>query len=479
MRAGQDGKRISRAIRWVSLAAALLLARSALAGGAADDSLSAMIARMDGYFVGHAVDGITMDSRYDINPPEAIRQSVVCQLLGYAELDRTQPGARTRAIITRDADFLLTRFSEIRSHTPFDGMLCYAMLSAYEVTGEARFAAAAAVVVQELLAIPTSECVLNGGLMVAMATAKDALMNGRRESADKTHAILAQLVSYQNEDGSFPHWCFGSEDIHYTGWMAHELVHLERLTADTLIAPMLARMGSFMEARVGGDGRSRYEESCSESPGCVRAYYSRATGCFYDYDTRGWTVEPGYQLLLFDRVQSPAYARVMTFLRSLERGGTFPDLYAYWPPPSDPEYPWTVADTSVANMSILFWSLATIAAGQPITPPPPEAEPGRSFNRMLQRPLRFAVGGMGHAASAGSGAIEFAIPPGADAASTLDIHDVAGRIVRRIALSPADAGGRTVWWDGRDEAGTDVRAGVYFVRVRGALVTAGRVVVWR
>ena len=473
-----DGHAIGRAIALGLLAAALLLPRSAWAGATDEDSLTTLIARMDGYFVGHAVDGITMDSRYDINPPEAIRQSVVCQLLGYAELDRMQPSERTRAIIARDADFLISRYDEIRSHTPFDGMLGYAMLSAFEATGEPRFQSAAAQVVDELLTIPTSQCILNGGLMVAMATAKDARLNGRQESADKTHAILAQLVIYQNADGSFPHWCGGSEDIHYTGWMAHELVHLKRLTGDTLIAPMLARMGSFMEARVGEDGRSRYEEPCTDYPGCTHSYYSRATGCWYDYDTRGWTVEPGYQLLLFDHVKSPVYARVMSFMLSLEHGGTLPDLYAYWPPPSDPEYPWTVADTSVANMSIVFWSLATIAsgrAGEPPPPPgPPEAEPGHAFNRMIPHPLRLAVSGMGHAA------IELAIPPGAAGTCALDIQDVAGRIVRRFQVPIARAQGHTLTWDGRDAAGARVRAGVYFVRLRGAQgSTAGRVVLWR
>ena len=52
-------------------------------------------------------------------------------------------------------------------------------------------------------------------------------------------------------------------------------------------------------------------------------------------DTRGWTVEPGYQLLLFDHLQSAKFVPVFRFMRSLERRGTFPDLYGYWPPASD------------------------------------------------------------------------------------------------------------------------------------------------
>ena len=304
------------------------------------DPLSALVRRMDRYFVEHAVNGVTLDSRFDINPPEAIRQSVVCQLLGYAELEALHPRRRFVSAMSRDADYLIAHLAEVRSHTPFDGMLGYSLLAGYAATHEPRHLAAARLVVDEMLSIPTRACILNGGLMVALATARDAELFGSIPSADKTKAILAQLGPYQNADGSFPHWCVGSRDIHYTGWMAHELVHLERMTGDTLIAPMLARMGAFMETRIGPAGASVYEEPCSDYPGCVNAYYSRATGCGYDYDTRGWTVEPGYQLLLFDHLHSAMFAPVFKFMHSLERDGTFPDLYGYWPPPCATDTTW-------------------------------------------------------------------------------------------------------------------------------------------
>lgn len=329
------------------------------------DPVVRLVHRMDRYFESHEVSGVTIDSRFDINPPEAIRMSVICQLLGYAELQRARPCQRLREDITTDGDYLLAHLAEIRSHTPFDGMLGYALLSAWEATGASRFRDAARSVVDEMLAVPTQECVLNGGLMVAMATGKHFLLTGHAPSATRTHDILAQLLAYQNADGSFPHWCQGSRDIHYTGWMAHELVHLGRMTDDPVVPLALARMSAFMADRIAADGRSRYEAPCPGVPGCFEYYDSRRTGCSYDYDTRGWTVEPGYQLLLFDHTRSTAYRPVMKFLLSLEANGTFPDLYDYWPPPEDPEYPWTTADTSVANMSIVFWSLATIVSARP------------------------------------------------------------------------------------------------------------------
>jgi len=48
---------------------------------------------------------------------------------------------------------------------------------------------------------------------------------------------------------------------------------------------------------------------------------------------------------------------------------------------------------------------------------------------------------------------------------TLDIVDVGGRRVRRLMAGPAAAGARRIPWDGRDEAGRPVAAGVYWARL--------------
>ena len=333
------------------------------------DPLVPLIGRLHRYFRTHEVQGVTMDSRYAISPSEAIRMGVVSQLLGYAELEKVRPGRRYRREIRAHADFLITRLDTVRSHSPFDGMLGYSLLQAYERTGDPAYLRAGRLVVDELKAIPTWQCVLNGGLMVAMATADWANLTGDDVARRKTADILVQLAGYQNVDGSFPHWCGGSEDIHYTGWMAEELVLLQRMTHDASIEPTLARMRGFIEGRLDSTGRSHYEGPCVDDPreGCVRYYDSQRSGCSYDYDTRGWTVEPAYNAQLLSHFRSPTYRAVMRFLLTLEDGGTFSDKYGYIPPPSDPEYPWSIADTSVANMSINFWVLATTLNGRALT----------------------------------------------------------------------------------------------------------------
>lgn len=49
---------------------------------------------------------------------------------------------------------------------------------------------------------------------------------------------------------------------------------------------------------------------------------------------------------------------------------------------------------------------------------------------------------------------------------TVTVHDAAGRLVRTLARGALlEAGARSIAWDGRDDAGGEVRSGVYFCRV--------------
>jgi hypothetical protein len=434
-----------------------------------EDPLLPMIRRIDHYLQEFQVDGVTMDWRYSVVPSEEIRQTVVCQLLAYVELSRLDPRTRLRVEIVRHADFLLGRLDEIRSFTPFDGMLAYSLLGAYEITHEQRFLDAGSLMMNDLLAIPTSQCVLNGGLMVAMATAEYWRLTGDVQAEQKTHDIVAQLVPYQNADGSFPHWCWGSRDIHYTGWMATELIHIGRLVDDSHIEPFLSAMTTFLEGRIAPGGRAIYEEPCPGVPDCMLYYYSRATGCDYDLDSRGWTTEPAYCALLFDRQGSPKYQPVMAFLDSLEDGGTIADLYGYWPPPSDPEYPWTIADTSVVCMSIDLWVLSTAVAdrverGVPVdlalddlidTTTTPQDPPVLFETRPLAVEPNPAPGGC---------VLRFSLA--APRQGSLTMFDASGRRVRTLESGDFARGTHAPRWDGRDDAGRTMPEGIYFAHLR-------------
>lgn len=58
----------------------------------------------------------------------------------------------------------------------------------------------------------------------------------------------------------------------------------------------------------------------------------------------------------------------------------------------------------------------------------------------------------------------FALP--ARGPVSLDVYDLAGRRVRVLEQGERDAGRHAAHWDGRDEAGNPVRAGLYFARLR-------------
>jgi len=48
---------------------------------------------------------------------------------------------------------------------------------------------------------------------------------------------------------------------------------------------------------------------------------------------------------------------------------------------------------------------------------------------------------------------------------TLTLHDVRGRLIRRLASGPRKAGPGTATWDGRTDDGAAAPAGVYFARL--------------
>jgi hypothetical protein len=60
----------------------------------------------------------------------------------------------------------------------------------------------------------------------------------------------------------------------------------------------------------------------------------------------------------------------------------------------------------------------------------------------------------------------------------VDVLDLRGRRVRTLVDDERDAGGHAVGWDGRDHAGAEVAAGVYFVRLAGDGMSQTRRVVW-
>ena len=328
------------------------------------ESRDPLVPLLNRYLQAHEVDGVVLDGRWVVHEPEAVRLSIQPQLLGYVELYRWHPSDRIRQDIVDRADYLLARFDQVRGGSVFDGMLGYSFFEAFEITGDTRYFDAAQAVITELEAIGPGQLILNGGLMAAMAFAADYRRTGDAVSEQMARTAIAGLATYQHADGSFPHWCAGTRDVHYTDWMTMELILIQRRLEDPRIPPLLASMGAFLEGRVTPNGGTSYEAPCPGNPNCTIYYWSLASGCGIDVDTRAFTNELGYSVLLFDHLRSPKYHDVMRFLLSLESGGTWGDKWDFWPDENDPYYVWTAADTSVINTSLNFWALAAALPGR-------------------------------------------------------------------------------------------------------------------
>lgn len=77
-----------------------------------------------------------------------------------------------------------------------------------------------------------------------------------------------------------------------------------------------------------------------------------------------------------------------------------------------------------------------------------------------------------------SGAVELSLQIPSKSHVKVVVFDVRGRVVRTLLERDVDAGAQRLSWNGRDDAGSTVGTGVYWIRVSTADAKAGRKVVW-
>jgi hypothetical protein len=346
---------------------------SASAGGALaapPDPLLAQLQRVRGFLERSEADGVALDSRYTLNRNEVVRLSVVPQLLGFCDLHVVTPGADLVEDIRARADFLIAHLAEVRTGSTFDGMIAYALLDAYEITGDARCLAAGEKIVRDPALVDSTKTLMNWGLMTAMGLARYYGLSGDSTAYARTRWIVSNLAPYQLPDGSFPHYCRGVPDVHYTAWMGMELIHVRRYVPSPELDRVLGRIADFLEARVLPSGATQYEGPCRDQPGRTCRYYGKGGGCFLDYETRGWVNELGYTNLVLAETGRPRSSNVAAFLRTLESHGAFDDKWGFVPAADDPSYPWSTGHPSIIRTSTVFWSLATLARDRATGAPP-------------------------------------------------------------------------------------------------------------
>jgi hypothetical protein len=70
--------------------------------------------------------------------------------------------------------------------------------------------------------------------------------------------------------------------------------------------------------------------------------------------------------------------------------------------------------------------------------------------------------------------IVYVVPTGGEVRVTLDVFDVNGRRIRRLASERPSTGRVAIEWDGRDDAGRAMASGVYFYRLVAGATTITR-----
>jgi len=135
-----------------------------------------------------------------------------------------------------------------------------------------------------------------------------------------------------------------------------------------------------------------------------------------------------------------------------------------------PSTPGTLSLTGTFN-SITDWAVAGVEirpSGVPPTTSAPETEralPLVPALRLSPNPAR------------GTTSIDLDLPAGAMV--RVSIHDAAGRRIRTLASGALPLGSHRLTWDGRDNAGTSVPSGVYFVQSELGASKLSRKLVWQ
>lgn len=97
-------------------------------------------------------------------------------------------------------------------------------------------------------------------------------------------------------------------------------------------------------------------------------------------------------------------------------------------------------------------------------PAPPSGQPIAYEPVLANAPPELAIRVVGGGITSGSGA-EFALSVSESGSARLSLYDVRGRRVRLLWDGELAAGERGVHWDGADDGGRRVAAGVYFARL--------------
>ncbi|TMQ71653.1 MAG: hypothetical protein E6K80_04975 [Candidatus Eisenbacteria bacterium] len=429
------------------------------------DPLNPLIAQAESFLHREESGGVTLDPRHFFSLPEHLRLTVVPQLAAFCDLDRANPNQSRWVDIVDRADFLVRLGPSARAFDASDGMMAFALLRAFEITGNTTYRDAAQAIVDGYLVAPVRDDP-NRMLMAGLALAEENRLTNDPVARTRLTDILLLVARSQHADGSFDHVCLGARDVQYTAWIAMELDLIARLVEGTDASRIRDRAQAFLSQRVGPDGTIAYQDTLPSGP--VLYYFSRPL-CPSDYDTRGWVNELAYHALWLDRARDSRSNVMLRRLSDLVSQGAWPDKWAYFPNASDPSYVWSTAPRSVVRTSLVLWVLASIqierATRGPVSDPAPSAAATAASTSDPRGGSEPSEPTIAWAPNPAHGAAWVLLRLPQLSSVRLDVIDASGRLVRALVAGSVPAGSRAIRWDGRDARGSAAAAGVYFVRM--------------
>ncbi|MGH2571184.1 MAG: M6 family metalloprotease domain-containing protein, partial [bacterium] len=156
-------------------------------------------------------------------------------------------------------------------------------------------------------------------------------------------------------------------------------------------------------------------------------------------------------------------------------------------PPASVDDPWPQAQTTfgpTSTPSSAFWDSSPSGVelqGISLNPDSSVSYTATVTNLTSAVPVPFARPNPWWPSVQGDTRIVVSLAAGGSASSRVVVHDVMGRTVRVLDLDEISSAGRVATWDGRDESGRPVPAGVYFLRAEatGSGESAGKVILLR
>lgn len=307
-----------------------------------DCRLGQELEKTEKFFSDNKVGLITPDPFADLFVPisEYVRLNLDTQAHGYLNL-YSLTGKNYYLDEARDRlDYIINLGPPAFRGSPFDGMLGWTFLYAYELTGQSAY-------FDFGIQIADTTCFrealgLNQGLMCGMALSKAYKITGNPSYANFAKLSARATAPAQHASGGFPHG-FGEpqDDVGYSAWINYELSQMRLdYPANPDTDAILVKLSRFISQRVAPDGAIIGNAGLTDS-----------------FSDRGWTNDvPAMAYGLRAIGQDEKAQRALWFLFSLQtEPGAYPDNWgAHLGGAAG------FGNTSVTRTSLIFMYLTSI-----------------------------------------------------------------------------------------------------------------------